>query len=270
MASPADADEVWSPWRVARNSGFEVCDPLGEVGLVQIDRKQFLVTKKFRFTNSTVEKMLSDRLVRDGKSADEARRRVDDARTFSPTTENPTDLASVPLFMRWFENSYGVHTLAAILHDELIQDAPNDGELGSDTLSDRFFREMMDSAGVPLLKRWIMWAAVAMRSRWAAGGARRLSELIWLVCAITGIVSFVAAALSSLFDLSPPVDNWLLWVIAIVLPFASAPLWGRQYGAGIVAALAALWILPAAAFGLLGYLIYRALELIAGRVFRLS
>ena len=270
MAGPADADEVWIPWRVAKKSGFEVCDPLGEVGLVQIDRKQFLVSKKFRFTNSDVETMLRERLVRDGKSEEEARRRVDDARTFSPTTENPTDLASVPLFMRWFENSYGVHTLAAILHDELIQDKPNDGELGSDTLSDRFFREMMKTAGVPFLKRWIMWAAVAIRSRWAAGGPRRVSVLIWLVCAIAGIVSFAAAALSSVFELSPPVDNWLLWVIALALPFASAPLWGRQYGAGIVAAGAAVWILPAAAFGLLGYLIYRALELIAGRVFRLN
>ena len=61
-----------------------------------------------------------------------------------PMTENPTDLASVPLFMRWFENSYGVHTLAAILHStSSSSEAQTDGELGSDTLSDRFFREMM-------------------------------------------------------------------------------------------------------------------------------
>ena len=263
MADPSNAATSWSPWRVARNSGFEVLDPGGDVGLVQIDRSQFLVTKAFRFSNTAVEAMLTARLVRDGKSADEAQRAVDDARTFTPTTENPTDMASIPLFMRWFENTYGLHTLAAIIHDQLIVNEPNAGALGSDTLSDRFFREMMRSAGVRWLKRWIMWSAVAIRSRWAAGGIRRLSVLVWLVLAITGIAVFVDAVGSALFDWSHPVDIWLLFLVGLLLPVASAPLWGKQFGASLVAAVAALWILPAAAFGLLGYIVYQALELAA-------
>lgn len=253
----------WSPWTVAPNSGFEVRDPDGGVGLIQIDAKQFLVTKTFRFSHNDVETMLVDQLVRAGKDPQRARIAVDDARTFTPSTENPTDLASIPRYMRWFESSYGAHTLAAIIHDNLIVDQPNNGALHSDTLSDRFFREMMKTAGVPWLKRWIIWAAVALRSRWAAGGTRRFSVLVWIILATAGIASFVWGAGAALFDWSSPADAWLLLLIALLLPFAAAPLWGKQYGAGLVAAIAALWILPAAAFGGLGYMIYLGLERLA-------
>lgn len=266
MADSQNAAVEWSPWCVAPHSGFEVSDPGGQVGLIQIDTSQFLVTKKFRFSDTGVEDMLVTRLVRDGKHASDAKQAVDDARTFSPSSENPTDMASVPLFMRWFENTYGTHTLAAIIHDQLIVDEPNGGLLGSDTLSDRFFRVMMKSAGVPWLKRWIMWAAVAIRSRWAAGETRRLSVGVWIVLAVTGMASFVSAAGAALFGWSHPLDPWLLLVIALLLPIVSAPLWGRQFGAGLVAAIAALWILPAAAFGLLGYIVYQILEFLARKL----
>lgn len=266
MPDPADAAASWTPWCVSRNSGFEVRDLRGEVGLVQIDPSRFLVTKPFRFSDNAVEKMLTDQLVESGKSADDARRAVDDARAFTPTLENPTDMASIPRFMRWFETTYGPHTLAAIIHDQLIVNEPNGGALGSDTLSDRFFREMMRSAGVPWLKRWIMWSAVALRSRWAAGGIRRLSLGIWIVLAITGIAAFVTAAGAALFGWAHPVDSWLLVLIAVLLPSASAPLWGKQYGASLVAAIAALWILPAGAFAALGYVVYQSLEFLAAKV----
>lgn len=266
MADPPNAPAVWYPWCVAHSSGFEVADPRGQVGLIQIDKKQFLVTKTFRFNNADVVGMLTDRLVRDGKSAADAERAVEDARTFTPSDENPTDMASIPLFMRWFENTYGAHTLAAIIHDQLIVDEPNAGALGSDTLSDRFFREMMGSAGVPWLKRWIMWAAVAIRSRWAAGGTRRLSVGVWIALSVTGMASFVSAAGSWLFGWGHPLEIWQLLLVAVLLPFASAPLWGKQYGASIVAAVAALWILPAAAFGLLGFGVYKILELLARKL----
>ena len=186
-------DTSWHPWRVAPDSGFEVQSPDGDVGLVQIDRKRFLVEHPFRFSDDAVITMLTERLVRDGKTADESHAAVEDARTFTPTAENPTDLASVPRYMRWFESAYGAHTLAAIIHDDLIVDEPNGGPLRDDTLSDRFFREMMKAAGVPWLKRWIMWAAVALRSRWAVGGIRRLSVIVWLVLSAAGITSFVWA-----------------------------------------------------------------------------
>jgi Protein of unknown function (DUF1353) len=259
-------DASWHPWIVAPESGFEVRDPRGEIGLIQIDRKNFLVSKPFRFGDSDIEKMLIDHLVRDGRDASEAARAVNDARTFTPTTENPTDLASIPRFMRWFESAYGAHTLAAILHDNLIVDEANSGALGSDTLADRFFREMLRAAGVPWLKRWMMWTAVALRSRWAAGGIRRLSLLAWLVLSSTGITLSVWASGSALLDWSAFADASLLLVIAVVLPLAAGLLWGKQYGAGLVAAAAALWILPAAILAGVGYGVYVTLERLAKEV----
>jgi Protein of unknown function (DUF1353) len=264
--APSTSAAKWTPWRVAPTSGFEVDEQHGNVGFIQIDRKRFLVRDAFRFTDPALEQVLIDRLVGAGKTAQEARAAVDDARTFTPTAENPTDMASVPRYMRWFESSYGVHTLAAIIHDNLIVGEPNAGALGSDTLADRFFREMMQAAGVPCLKRWIMWTAVALRSRWAAGGKRRFSVIAWILLAIVGIVSTVWGVGALLFDWSRPVDTAVLLVVAVLLPFAAAPLWGKQYGAGLVAAIAALWILPAAVFAGLGYLTYVVLERVAGKL----
>ena len=113
---------------------------------------------------------------------------------------------------------------------------------------------------MPWLKRWIMWSAVALRSRWAVGGIRRLSVLVWLLLSATGIASFVWAVGSATLSWDGPVDTWALLLTALVLPFAAAFLWGKQYGAGIVAAIAALWILPAAALAGVGYLVYLGLE----------
>ena len=101
-------------------------------------------------------------------------------------------------------------------------DEANGGPLEDDTLSDRFFREMMKSAGVPWLKRWIMWSAVALRSRWAVGGIRRLSVLVWLILSAAGITSLVWAVGSATLGWDSPTDTWVTLTVALVLPFAAA------------------------------------------------
>lgn len=83
--------ESWIPWRVRPESGFEVNDPQGEVGLVQIDAKRFLVTNPFRFSDVAIERSLVDQVRRAGRTAEEAERAVHDARTFTPDTENPAE-----------------------------------------------------------------------------------------------------------------------------------------------------------------------------------
>ena len=275
----AGQDETWrevAPWCVAPASGFEVADAAGRVGVVQYDDTNFIVVTSFRFADEQVLQRLRDEVTAGGTSAEEARARVDAARAYvvapadwDPAQPRRSDLASIPPFMRWFVNSYGRHSLAAIIHDELILDArPNEGALGSDTLSDTFFREMMRCSGVPWLLRWIMWSAVAMRTRWAALGWRRLTLVVWVVLAAIGIALFVwsVGSLAGWGHVLPP---GLMLTVALVMPVLAAPLWGRQYGAGLVAAVAALWILPAATFGLLGVGVYRVLERGAARVLHL-
>ena len=207
----ADATEdatrnTWFPWRVVPDSGFEVADPTGSVGIVQIDEKRFVVLNRFRFSDPDLEVYYRRKLVDRGMSEEEASTAYEDARTFTPREDNPTDLASVPRYMRWFENPYGKHSLAALIHDELITKEVNGGRLGSDTLSDQFFRKMMKASGVPWLKRWIMWAAVALRSRFAAGGLRRWSVLAWVVVAVIGIACSIGAIGAWTLDWTTPID----------------------------------------------------------------
>jgi hypothetical protein len=265
MSDAARADETWTPWRVVPDSGFEVDDPTGSVGIVQIDHKRFLVQHRFRFSNPEIEAYLTRKLVERGMAEPEALVTVEDARTFTPSEDNPTDLASIPRYMRWFENPYGKHSLAALIHDELITKEVNGGRLGSDTLADRFFREMMKTSGVPWLKRWIMWAAVAARSRLVAGGLRTASMIAWIGLCVVGLACVVAAFGSWIFGWSVPIDPWWLLVIATALPIVAARLWGEQWGASIVFAVAAFWIVPAGAVAGLGYLVYLSLEHLAVR-----
>ena len=53
-------------------------------------------------------------------------------------------------------------------------------------------------------------------------------------------------------------------VAATFAPFLFAGLWGRQYGAGIVAAYSAPWLLPPTFFAWAGYLIYLGAEWLVG------
>ena len=266
MSDATSSGTTWMPWRVAPDSGFEVADPSGSVGIVQIDDRRFLVLHTFRFGDRDVERELVQELLDDGMDETEARLAVDEARTFSPREDNPTDLASIPRFMRWFEDPYGKHSLAALIHDELITAEVNGGRLGSDTLADRFFRDMMRAAGVPWLKRWIMWSAVALRSRFAAGGRRRWSVVAWVVLSVIGLGCAFAAVGTWALDRPAPIEpSWLLLVIAAALPIVAAGLWGEQWGASLVFAVTAFWLVPAAAIAGAGYLAYLALERLASR-----
>ena len=100
-----------------------------------------------------------------------------DAQILVPGEES--DLASVPPFLRWFTDPYGAYTPAALIHDKLITKQPNGGPLKDDAASDRFFRFMLDSVGVPFFKRWIMWADVALRTRYAVGAGTSTQYSAW-------------------------------------------------------------------------------------------
>jgi hypothetical protein len=256
----AMSSERWHPWRVAPNSGFEVFGTDGSLGLVQTTAKNFLAVNRFRFNNGRFVDDLIDRLVRDGRTPEVARAAVNEARCFEPTADNPTDLASIPRFIRWFESPYGLHTLAAILHDDQIKGEVNAGSLGSDVRADRFFREMMHAAGTPWLKRWIIWSAVALRTRWAARGWRRVAVAGWVITAATGSVLFIVGVQDCVRASEITARGSLLVGGAMVMPTAAGLLWGRQYVASLIGAFAAIVVLPAAAIASIGYLAYMGAE----------
>ena len=215
----------------------------------QTDPKTFEVGARFRFRNTTVENRVVRHLGKVGAFNDDEQRRTAflAAASYRPA-DGSTDLASIPQFMRWLVNTYGVHTLAAIIHDKLITEEPNKGDLHSDVVSDRFFREMLQACGMPSLLRWIVWTAVALRTRWAAGTFTRAKVLLWAVSCVVGIGGTIAIAASG---------HWLLAIaFGAACLVVAAGLWGRQWGAAVVAAIALPFIVPVAVLVLVAQAVF--------------
>jgi hypothetical protein len=99
-----------------------------------------------------------------------------------------TDFASVPRPVTWLVPRFGAYTLAAILHDWLVTEGLRTGVVTARD-ADGIFRRVMRESGVPVLRRWLMWAGV----RWGAlTDERRRSG--WLVSAPGVLVVSVLAA----------------------------------------------------------------------------
>lgn len=72
-----------------------------------------------------------------------------------------TDFATVPRALQWLVPTYGGYTRAAILHDWLIEhELSKDSPRITSRDVDGLFRRVMREEGVPLPRRWVMWAAV--------------------------------------------------------------------------------------------------------------
>lgn len=172
-----------------------------------------------------------------------------------------TDLASVPGPMRWFTNSYGPHTPAALIHDRLIPKRTDDDI--EEWQADRYFRFMLGAVGVPRFKRYIMWTAVAMRTRWKSPRSyRKVLMIAWVVAAVIGMAAAVSVALNMMWNVAIPLDFSPLaaGIVAAGAPVLCCLLWGRQWAAAAVAALAAPFMLPPAALASIAYGVYRLLE----------
>jgi len=247
-----------APWIYS----FEIeGDEDGGIGLSQINRREFLFTSTIRYVGAET-----------GLEAKLSAEAIEMARTVSSDRMPITDLVSVPTALRWFVGRYGVHTPAALIHDWLIP-SPSDPPVPgmTDQLADRYFRFMLKDLGVRVIRRWLMWTAVAMRTRFTSGFLRAALLLVWLAASLTGISAFIVAMIS-LADVSLPgwmadvIDavggEWAMVAIAAAAPFLFAILWGRQYAAGIFAAYSAVWITPPTVFATVGYAVYLILEVI--------
>lgn len=178
-------------------------------------------------------------------------------RRLDPADLPETDLASIPAPMRWWVNTYGVHTPAALIHDRFIGGTLPEGV--SEQHIDRYFRFMLRDAGVRIGKRWIMWSAVALRTRWKSGGARTWLTALWIVLALSGFAGTVWALLTGQF--------WLAAALAVPTPIIAASLWGRQFAAGLIAAYIVLpWLVVPMVLSVLLLSPFWAVEKLAGQI----
>lgn len=103
--------------------------------------------------------------------------------TVPASGELDTDLASIPAFASWLVPKDGRHTQAALVHDAMIvnrakgevpdfESSPRDGEV-TDLEADAIFRRGMQVSGVPPIRRWMIWCAVAMRTSFLFGNWRQ-------------------------------------------------------------------------------------------------
>ncbi len=176
-----------------------------------------------------------------------------------------SDLASVPASLRWFERPHGVHTPAALFHDYLLVYGPDlrvDGEPVRPEQADLLFRYMLKELGVPTIKRYLLWTAVALRTRWATS---RASLIVWVVLSVVGLVSFVAAAVGVEF-LDWAGGRWVVLAVTGLAPLPASLLWGRERRAALVAAIMAIWILPAGGLAFVALAVYGMLERLVSAV----
>lgn len=200
-----------------------------------------------------------------------------------------TDLTSVPALFTWLVPKTGQHLPATLLHDGLVH-PPDDvtyvsteGHVVLRPEADRVLRDAMADAGTALIRRWLVWSAVATATMLSGAGTGWPAARAWryrLTAALTVLVIVVLGVLASLdlFDVSgTPALPWMgdrPWYAelagglagAVVVPLVLALLWGpfRIAGAVVGVALAVLLHVTAALVALTA--LYRLLEWLTARV----
>ncbi|MEJ7792399.1 MAG: DUF1353 domain-containing protein [Gaiellaceae bacterium] len=173
-----------------------------------------------------------------------------------------TDLASVPSFLTWLVPKGGTHTPAALLHDALIpgEEEPQSyiGPPVTRREADALFRDALGELGVPVIRRWLMFAGVSLPTI-ADRGKLRWAAIAVFVLLLTVLV---AAQTLDMFD-----TEWfkLPWMgdkplaLEVLIAFAAAigltlvllPLWWGWWRVG----LAIGWLLAFGAVPLLFVLV---------------
>lgn len=175
----------------------------------------------------------------------------DDRWEVRPADLPDTDLASIPQLMGWFANSYGRHSLAALLHDHLVRNGERlDPPVPRHHADDVFLRSL-DELGVPFVRSRIMWAAVVSATRWKQLRTSPAMAL-WSLAALVGIFVLVSSVLAG---------ELMLLIAALVAPIPFAALWGRRdFRAGLVGGYT-LWFLALPTIvNFVFYMLYAAAE----------
>lgn len=178
-----------------------------------------------------------------------------------------TDLASVPQFLTWLVPRSGRHLPAALVHDGMVDDPDIDR-----WQADRLFRDGMGDLGVGLIRRWVMWTAVSLKTIQVRGGRRlQIGAFGSLVLvALLGIAATVNLAVDRTLvpwmgardGLDGFVAELALGIAgAIVIPIVlGALLWAPIRSAGMVAGVALAVLFHVTVLVLVVYGLYRLLE----------
>lgn len=201
-----------------------------------------------------------------------------------------TDLTSVPTLFTWLVPKTGHHLPAALVHDGLVHGVDDvtytstEGHVVLRAEADRVLRDAMADTGTGLVRRWLVWSAVATATMLSGRGTgwsrgvrlryRATAALSVLVIAVLGLCATV-----DLFDLHatgipdlPWMGDRTWWVElvgglsgAVVVPLVLALAWGpfRVAGGVVGVSLAVLLHVTVALLALTT--LYQALEWLAGR-----
>jgi hypothetical protein len=194
----------------------------------------------------------------------------------------------VPVLFTWLVPKTGLHLPATLLHDGLIHPpeeityVSTEGHIVLRAEADRVLRDAMADAGTALIRRWLVWSAVATATMISGAGTGWSKGLRWYYRAIAVVTVLVIAVLGvcatlDLFDVGGAPElpwmgdrGWSVELVgglagAFVVPVLLSLLWGRFRiaGAAIGVTLAVLLHVTVALLGLT--LLYRALEWLVAR-----
>ena len=182
--------------------------------------------------------------------------------------EYDTDLASVPQLLTWLVPKSGRHLPAALVHDAMVDDAAIDR-----FEADRRFRDGMGDLGVGVIRRWVMWTAVSLKTIEKRGTTR-----LRIGAVLTGIIVLVLGTLATInLVTSTVLVPWMgdrAWPAELVLGLSGAvvipmvlgvALWGPIRIAGVIAGIAAAVLFHAVLMTAGVYGMYLALERLSRR-----
>jgi hypothetical protein len=201
-----------------------------------------------------------------------------------------TDLTSVPALFTWLVPKTGAHLPAALLHDGLVHPpghptyVSTDGHVVDRVEADRVFRDAMADTGTGVVRRWLVWAAVATATILGGAGTTWSRALLWRYRSAAGLTVALVAYLGfcatvDLFDLTVPGAvalpwmgdrSWPLELVgglagAVVVPLLLGLTWGRFRIAGTIVGIG-LAVLLHVTLALLGLTaLYQAVEWTAAR-----
>jgi hypothetical protein len=152
------------------------------VQLEQVARNRFRLLKGFSYTDPR------------GETHD-----------IDPGGVGESDLASVPWILWWFVASYGRHTRAALVHDQLVDQIERH-------LADRVFRDALKEAGVRWMRRWLIWTAVSFettfRTLWRPFDATRPGVRTQRTGRLVTVGGFLAVFAHLAFGVALAVWSW--------------------------------------------------------------